>query len=276
VKDEKNMSKNTLAYGIELAGHLPGLQTLLRWWARRYTDGSVVKIRSGYARGMRWRRDRRYVNGYWLGHYELPVQKALTRELKEGDVFYDIGANAGFFALMAARRVGPKGLCVAFDPDPDNCASMHGQKALNDFQNWIIVNEAVSERRGIRRFLRSGAGAATGRLAAVAVDGARPTEVESLEVAATTVDLAAQCWPPPTLVKVDVEGAEAEVLRGAERVLREARPTWLIELHGEDQATAVQTLLSAAGYQLWTLDGAPVRSPIGAPHHVLARPETTR
>src|SRR5882672_9992409 len=90
-------------------GQLPGAGTLLRWWARRYREGSVVSIARGSAAGMKWRRHHRYVNGYWIGIYELPLQRAIARELESGNVFYDVGANAGFFSVLGATRVGQTG-----------------------------------------------------------------------------------------------------------------------------------------------------------------------
>src|SRR5688572_25684309 len=103
---------------IETLGKVPLLSQALRWYARRHPEGSVVTIKSGEAAGFKWKRHHRYVNGYWLGQYELPLQQALKRELKPGDTFFDVGANAGFFTLIAARLVGPTGKCVAFDPAP--------------------------------------------------------------------------------------------------------------------------------------------------------------
>jgi len=78
---------------IDRAGRVPWLSSALRWLARRYREGSIVLIRSGYAAGFKWRRYHELVSGYWLGQYELAVQEALARELNSGDVFYDIGAT---------------------------------------------------------------------------------------------------------------------------------------------------------------------------------------
>src|SRR2546422_9879100 len=108
-------SEVLLAKLIELLRWMPLVGAALRWYARRFSEGSVVTILSGYARGMKWRRHHRYVNGYWLGQYELSVQAALARELKPGAVFFDVGANAGFFTMIAASKIGPMGKCVAFD-----------------------------------------------------------------------------------------------------------------------------------------------------------------
>src|SRR5581483_2433575 len=101
---------------IQGLGRVPILGSALRSLARRYREGSVVTIKHGEAAGFRWKRHHRYLNGYWIGQYELEIQAALKRELRAGDTFFDVGANAGFFTLLASRFVGTEGKCVAFDP----------------------------------------------------------------------------------------------------------------------------------------------------------------
>jgi ribosomal protein L11 methylase PrmA len=120
-----------LARLLSSLGRLPLAGRLLRGFAGHYVEGSVVRIRSGLAAGYLWERHHRYVNGYWTGQYELPIQEALQRELKAGDTFFDVGANAGFFTLVAARLVGQKGSCVAFDPSAENAASIRRQIELD-------------------------------------------------------------------------------------------------------------------------------------------------
>src|SRR5688572_31553432 len=109
---------------IEFIGKVPLLGPALRRMAHRYPEASVVEIGSGLAAGYRWKRHHRYVNGYWLGHYELRIQEALRAYLKPGQTIFDVGANAGFFTLVAARLVGPGGKVVAFDPPPENQESI--------------------------------------------------------------------------------------------------------------------------------------------------------
>ena len=92
----------------------------LRCYANRFEDGGVVRIATGYGAGMKWKRHHKHVNGYWTGQYEFAIQQALSRHLKDGHTFYDVGANAGFFSLVAARLVGPAGQVYSFEPLPEN------------------------------------------------------------------------------------------------------------------------------------------------------------
>ena len=257
---------------MRILGHIPVLSRALRWYAGRYKEGTVVTILSGHAAGMRWRRFHRYVNGYWLGHYELPVQNVLVNALQPGDAFYDVGANAGLLTLVAARKVGPTGRCFAFDPDPDNVASIRAQIELNDLKNIVVVQAAVSDSTGNMRFVRSAPGSPMGHLAQEPLQESISTPEESFEVNAMTLDEAVRQYGPPKLIKMDIEGAEAQAIAGAGGLLARSRPVWLIELHNKECELAVRKALEKHGYQISRLSGES-SDPAGAfPYHILARP----
>ena len=257
------ISKASLIWTL---GRIPGISHVLRWYARRYTEGSVVRIASGHAKGMQWRRHKRYSNGYWTGQYEWPVQQAIARELHTGDVFYDVGANAGFFSVVACCRVGDEGQVVSFDPDPSNCENAREQIEINGIENWTVVPKALSDQPGRLSFARTHEGSSTGHLG----EGSEAEETFNVEV--TTLDAALESYPPPQLVKIDIEGAEVEVLTTAYRMLREVRPTLMVELHGEQRAEKVEGILREAGYHFFDIDGTPVSGETGLPHHVIAKP----
>jgi FkbM family methyltransferase len=252
---------------LRAVGKLPGASHALRWLASRYAEGSVVTIMSGHARGLKWRRSHRYVNGFWVGQHELELQDALARLVRPGDVFFDLGANAGFFSMIGARLVGAGGRCVAVDPDPANCQSMGWQRALNEFGGrWEIVRKAVDDSVGTRKFFAAAPGSDTGRLVA---DG---EVAASHEVEATTIDALAREHGAPAVIKVDVEGAEVRALRGAAETLAKRRAAWVLELHSPELADEARRILAAAGYRFTTLAGATIADgqPLG--YHAIALP----
>lgn len=255
---------------IRFAGRLPVLSHALRFWAGRYPEGSVVTISSGYAKGLRWQRFHRYVNGYWVGQYELEMQTALTNLLKPGDRFFDIGANAGFFSLIGANVVGPKGSCISFDPDPANQISISAQRDLNQFAHWQSVACAISDQSGRLKFTSEGPGSPTARLQTNSQEG------PGFEADAMTIDQACAIYGSPDLIKMDIEGAEILALKGATKTLREIRPTLLIELHSEDISRQVRELLSSQTYQFYEINGKLIREENGLPGHVLAKPSIAR
>ena len=248
---------------LNVLGRVPLVAPLLRKIARWYPEGSITTIKSGRAKGMKWRRYHRYVNGYWVGTYELPLQEAIWRLLKPGDVFYDVGANAGFFSLIAARAVGPTGRVVAFEPEPSNAACIAEQLRLNELPQCHVVQKAVGDKSSTMIF-RRGDDSSTGRLIA---EGERlPADIA---VPVITLDgFAGEGNEIPDLVKIDVEGAEVEVLQGAQRLLRSpAPPKLLIEIH-PGRASPIGDLLTDAGYLLHQPNGD-TWSPAKGSRHVL-------
>jgi FkbM family methyltransferase len=251
---------------VHFLGRVPVAGAVLRWLASRYEEGSVVTVQHGLNAGLKWRRHHRYVNGYWIGHYELEVQRALARELKPGMTVYDLGANAGFFSVLAARLVGPEGKCVAFDPMPENCASIREQCELNPGLRIEVIQAAVADTTGRGRFAGQAPGCSMGHLAT----GSDPASALT-EVAMLTLDHAAERYGPPDFVKVDVEGAEAAVLEGAPTVLNKIRPVLLLEIHGPSCLGAVHALLDRAGYCAFTLEGQPADAIAAGPGHLVYR-----
>jgi FkbM family methyltransferase len=259
-----DMTKATL---IRALGDVPGLSHLLRWYARRFPEGSVVTIRSGHAQGMKWKRSHRHVNGYWVGQYELEVQDVLAGLLPTGGGFLDLGANAGFFTLVAAKRVGPTGWCVAVDPDEFNANFIREWIAINGLANCSVLRAAVADQVGTVRFAIETPGSSTSRLADDAQGGATVVEVPSI-----TVDALCEKHGKPALIKVDVEGAELRVLAGAKQTLDAHRPTWLLEAHSEELGRQCRAIFSAANYRMTTLDGEPLGDVRQTPYHIVAHP----
>jgi FkbM family methyltransferase len=255
------------AHFMETLGKVPLLGGILRSQAQRFDEGSVIEIRSGIGAGLKWRRHHRNANAYWLGSYELGTQLALQRLLRAGDVFYDVGANAGFFTVLAARLVGPSGRVFAFEPVPENVESVREQIELNRLSWCEVVPLAVGAHSGQRTLSYVPGSSAMAHLGPRRLGG----ELQ-IQVQAVTLDEFIVHYPFPSLVKLDVEGAEGEVLQGAmETIGRGAR--FILELHSSELAIEVARLLLRAGYVLELLDGSPAERPAGARHLIAQRPD---
>ncbi len=202
------------------------------------------------------------------GNLESAVQEAMVRHLGSGGVFYDIGANIGFFALVGARLVGSDGIVYAFDAAPDNAEAIRTNAQLNGCRNVEVIAKAVSSQGGRVR-LQVVEDQSWSKLEGY---GEHPDTVNVIEVEAVTIDalLDEGALRPPTMVKIDVEGAEMAVLEGMRRTLQEHRPAIICELHGT-HARFVE-FMDAVGYRLINLEGTiPVREE-GASAHALALP----
>jgi len=187
---------------------------------------------------------------------EADVEEAFLAEIEPGDVVYDVGANIGWFSLLAARKVGPQGAVFAFEPSLGNAFYLRMNVATNGFANVFTVPGAAGTGDGWARF--SEESSLEGRLSA---DGESLVPLVSLDGWPAAVESG-----PPALLKIDVEGAEVDVLRGMENLLRTAKPVLIIELHGT--AAEVTAVLEEFGYGYRPIGVATVADAT----HIIARP----
>jgi FkbM family methyltransferase len=198
------------------------------------------------------------------GTHEIQVQQALVRSLCAGDHVWDVGANIGYVALVAARIVGPHGHVVAIEPDAGCAAAIRANAALNGLDAIEVLDVAASDRSGAADLLVVRDRLWT-RLASVGDHALCERRVAVRTVALDDVDR-----PPPAVVKIDVEGAELDVVAGMTRLLREARPLVICEMHGRNAEFCAA--MRAAGYAVSNLDGPEPVEEAGANVHALCTP----
>jgi FkbM family methyltransferase len=188
---------------------------------------------------------------------EVPVQEAIRDGLTPGAVFVDVGANVGFFSLMAARCVGPTGRVVAFEPIAAHAASIRSNAELNGL-SIDVVEAAVGDRHGgrTRLWVSEHPGGAT-----ISTTDVPPDVTGHIEVDQVTLDglLDEGQLPVPSVVKIDVEGAELSVLRGATNLLSWHHPRVVVEVDDPTDAglrwkrDAIVSELEHHGYQIEVL-----------------------
>ena len=193
-------------------------------------ETSVVDVRVGPNAGLKLAIERGTPNYYWLqDDYEHAVVAVLRGWLRPGVVVADVGAHIGFLSMFMARQVGPEGEVIGIEPSPIAAAQFRRNVEINELRNVRVIEAAVSDAAGEARFLLL-AHPTTSHLAE------RGPEQPGQGVTVPLVrldDLIFGDGGPGRLdvAKLDVEGHEAAVLRGAVRVLHESRPKLLIEVH---------------------------------------------
>jgi FkbM family methyltransferase len=207
----------------------------------------VVPVLCGPLRGSKWILGSS-LNSCWLGSYEYEKQKRITNELKRGTVFYDIGANVGFYSLLAARLV-PSGKIYAFEPLPSNLCYLRRHLELNQTSNVEVFDLAISDQVGTA-FFEEAACRLMGRLAREGTLGVHTATLDSLVLQERIA--------PPSVVKMDIEGAELLVLRGASDCIQRYRPVIFLATHGGEVHQACCGLLESWGYECELLGGAAV------------------
>jgi len=224
--------------------------------------GVVVPVASGPAKGLQLMGERRSLA--WIsGGVERDVQGVLAAHLRPGGLFVDVGASIGFFSLLGARLVGPQGSVVAFEPQPAAVAAIERNAAINGFGNVTVVEAAVGADHE-ERFLR-GTGGATAYVS-------HTPDRRSLRVRVITLDayFRDRAGPAPSVVKVDVEGSERDVLRGMRDLLADARPILVIECHGS--VAPIADALEEVGYGVSVVGSDVVPRSAPASAHLLATP----
>jgi FkbM family methyltransferase len=208
-----------------------------------------------------WNRFRSFVYGTW----EPNVVRAVTTSVKPGMRVVDIGAHIGYYTLLFAKGVGSSGRVVSFEPVPANFALLRENIQINRLQNVQAFPEAVfSNTQEITIHVpddlpHSG-------------DASIYSAGASSQLRARAIKLDSFCASSgfqPDFLKMDVEGAEYDVLTGGKETIARFRPKMLIELHhfdGNLAAHPVPGLLAKWGYEIEWLDRWEMTS------HILATP----
>jgi FkbM family methyltransferase len=209
---------------------------------RRVVDPLTARIRipilGGVNRGMRWSLASAG-HGYGSGTRAAPQMMLLAALVQPGDVVWDVGAHHGYMTLCLARRVGPQGAVHAFEPCASNRARLEQHVRWNALANVTVHPLALSDREGEASFGGSGSSKT------FALGGGE--ERVRMTTGAALIQRGAS--PVPDLVKVDVEGAEGDMLAGALPAF-EGRTRLLVGVHSRAAYTACAAVLAAHGYEV--------------------------
>lgn len=222
-----------------------------------------VPVLRGPLRGVRICLNLRKEKAFWWGIYETWVQKRTCEVLIDGGRVWDVGACFGYHTLLMCKLCQPENV-LAIEPDPDNRMRLIKNLRRNGFETARIVSAAA------------GAATGTGFLRKHSSDPGQSVVERSgkIGVEIITLDHLLDMYEPPDLIKVDVEGAEAEMFEGAARLLQDVRPVWILEAHGRQGERAVQSLRNH-GYRVGGFGKGyefPSDFPVGGPSHVFAEP----
>lgn len=199
----------------------------------------------GYRMCIDWTRYRSFIYGTW----EPRVTEVVNDIVKKGMTVIDVGAHIGYYSLYFAKCVGPTGRVFSFEPVPKNFALLRKNILLNQV-SWIqTFPDAVYSCTKDISFTVPEESANSGEGSLAHDRGGRQILVHavSLDSFCSSADIR------PDLIKLDVEGAELEVVLGARSTIEQCRPELLIELHhfdGNVAAHPVPGLLTSYGYHL--------------------------
>ena len=204
----------------------------------------ILPILQGPLRGKQWISGAA-THGCWLGSYEYDKQQVIAREVWPGSVFYDVGANVGFYSLLSSLLVG-HGKVFAFEPAPRNLPYLRRHLELNHAGNVEVLPLAISNTMGQAHF-QIEASDLMGHLA----------QGGSTTVATATLDSLVESGriAPPNFIKMDIEGAELLALQGSSQVFQRFHPILFLATHGAGVETECRELLRKWGYDLKEIGG---------------------
>jgi FkbM family methyltransferase len=173
---------------------------------------------------------------------------------KQGDIVVDIGAHMGRYTIISAKRVGVNGKVVAIEAHPGNFEMLNRNIKLNQLTNVISMNYAVySKETKIKLYLPEEESGYT--IYNTIMSNRAGTEDKFVQVNANTMDYLLQLnqinEEQVNWIKIDVEGAELEVLKGAQNVLSKSKDiALLIEVHGSENYMPILNFLSLYNFKI--------------------------
>ena len=233
---------------------------IARFPLRILPRGAVLPILQGPLRGKKWIVGA-HLHGCWLGSYEAGLQKEVAKKIKRGETFYDVGANAGFYTLLAADLIG-NGRVYAFEPLPANVGYLRKHLQLNKVRNVEVLELAITDAEGTAWF-EAEETRAMGRVGTVG----------NVRVQTSTLDalVRAQKIAAPDCIKMDIEGTKFRALMGARECFLRQGPKLFLATHGREVHDECCSLLSTWNYKFFY-----TRKPEDGRAELFAYPKTAR
>lgn len=191
--------------------------------------------------------------GRELRNYRLH-EPILTRLLplftRRGDTVLDIGANIGYYSLLFSKLVGPEGVVITVEPEPNNFTLLEVNLRLNRVNNVHLYQVAVSDHEGNATLFISNYSNWH------SLRGRKVSTLREIEVPTVTIDaIANKIGVPINLIRMDIEGFEDKALHGGWETLRRDKPRLIMEVHpaefeSADEVRSMLAALSDLGYEV--------------------------
>jgi FkbM family methyltransferase len=202
-------------------------------------------------------------NIYFMGYHEYRETRLLKKLLNHGDTFVDVGANIGWFSILAASLVGEQGCVIALEPSKRIFEHLSANVALNSMTNIRAENVALSNQKGSARL----SGIADDNAGTGTIVGPETSSGEEVPTMRFDDYRSSQALEQMTLMKIDVERAEMLVLEGAHRSLNDAAiANIVVEVSDErlrstgNSSAELISLLRQCGYHISRLTNTGVQS----------------
>jgi FkbM family methyltransferase len=242
------LSTNFIWDKVRLLGKLPGSLAVFYFISNLfYRNGSTVKIKTGPIKGYKWKKYQCHQPWMAYGLYEPAFSNLLVQSLSEGMIFFDIGANAGYYTLIGAKCVRSRGRVIAFEPVPFNVDVINEQIQLNDLAAFCTVEPVAVNNANQKVQLVIPERNANSHIRELNAPHVR-TGGDTAWVESISLDSYVEHHGIPDVIKMDIEGAEVEALKGAEKLLASRKTLWFVSIHSETLCDEVMKIFQQSGY----------------------------
>ena len=231
------------------------LNRTIKSWIRNtvFRDGSIQKIKIGPLRGTKFIVSEATGLSPLYSGMERAHQSAFKRIVNKGDVAIDIGASWGIHTLYLSKLVGANGLVISFEAYEKVFKELEINTEINYCNNVELYPVAISNISGVSDFV-PGELLSTGRILtttrAKSKDGVKTYSIDDF--------IEKRKLEKIKLIKIDTEGSEGNILKGATKTIEHFKPYFIIDLHSPEQDALVAQILTKHGYELKRLSGPPI------------------
>jgi FkbM family methyltransferase len=182
---------------------------------------------------------------------EINITKFLIKNLKDNDIFYDIGANYGFYTLLAQEFI-TTGEIHSFEPNPDIFNLLKENSKLNIFKNTFLNKLALSDKNGEAEFYNLDIKGHSGASSLIKYNHFKKYEI--IKVKTMKFDDYIYDYKPPNLIKIDTEGSENLVLKGGLNLIKKFKPIIIMEFWPDDNHLEAAKILFDNNYNVYKID----------------------
>jgi FkbM family methyltransferase len=182
---------------------------------------------------------------------EINIIKFLIKNLKENDIFYDIGANYGFYTLLSQEFI-TNGEIHVFEPNPNIFQLLKENSRLDIFKNTFLNKLALSDKNGESEFYNLDIKGHSGASSLIKYDHFKKYEI--IKVKTMKLDDYISNYKPPNLIKIDTEGSENLILKGGLNLIKKFRPIIIMEFWPDDNHLEAAKILFDNNYNVYKID----------------------